>query len=78
MRFPVLSLLHEARGHETSRSGDYELHFASYSDSDNDGKLEFEGLLNVTSKSDLNLLNISVSANAEVNLNILVSGFLNI
>lgn len=59
-------------------AGDYELHFASYSDSDNDGKLEFEGLLNVTSESDLNLLNISVSANAEVNLNILVSGFLNI
>ncbi len=57
-------------------AGDYELHFASYSDSD--GKLEFEGLLNVTTATDLNVLNLAVGANAEVNLNILISGLLDI
>lgn len=59
-------------------AGDYELHFASYSDSDSDGKLEFEGLLNVTTATDLNVLNLAVGANAEVNLNILISGLLDI
>jgi len=59
-------------------AGDYELHFASYSDSDSDGKLEFNGLLNATTASDLNVLNIAVGANAEVNLNIIIAGFLNI
>jgi hypothetical protein len=58
--------------------GDYELHFASYSDSDSDGNLEFEGLLNVTTATDLNVLNLAVGANAEVNLNILISGLLDI
>lgn len=60
------------------KAGDYELHFASYADSDNDGKLEFKGLLNATSASELNILNISVAANAEVSLNVIVTGFLNI
>jgi hypothetical protein len=59
-------------------AGDYELHFASYSDSDSDGKLEFNGLLNATTASDLNVLNLAVGANAEVNLNIIISGFLDI
>jgi len=59
-------------------AGNYELHFASYSDSDNDGKLEFEGLLNATTVSELNVMNITVAANAEVNLNIVITGFLNI
>ncbi len=59
-------------------AGDYELHFASYSDSDSDGKLEFNGLLDATTASELSLMNIAVGANAEVNLTIIIDGFLNI
>lgn len=59
-------------------SGDYELHFASYSDTDSDGKLEFNGLLSATSSTDLSLLDIQVGANADVELNIIISGLLNL
>jgi len=59
-------------------AGDYELHFASYSDNNNDGKLEFNGLLNAKSATELNVLNIQVGANAEVKLNIVISGLLSI
>lgn len=57
-------------------SGDYEIHFASFSDSDNNGKLSFDGKLSATSATDLNLLNLSVNANSEVSIEVIVSGFL--
>ncbi|HSM63671.1 MAG TPA: hypothetical protein VK833_07020, partial [Gillisia sp.] len=59
-------------------SGDYELHFASYSDTDNDGELEFKGLLSAASSTELSLLDIQVGANADVELNIIISGLLSL
>lgn len=53
-------------------SGDYELHFASYKDTNSDGKLDLRGMLNLTTV--INLLGINVAANAEVSLVATVSG----
>lgn len=56
--------------------GDYEVHFAAYDDDDNDGKFELEGTLLVNVLTSLDLLNISVDAEAEVSANVLVTGIL--
>lgn len=56
--------------------GDYELHFASYSDEDSDGKLEFTGMVEANTASNLDLSGFTVEANSEVNLQISFAGLL--
>jgi hypothetical protein len=56
--------------------GDYELHFARYEDNDNDGKFELEGTLLLDILSSINLENISVGANANVTVNVTITGIL--
>lgn len=54
--------------------GDYELHFAAYKDTDSDGRLEMLGTLLLNSL--INLESIRLEANADVQLEILVTGIL--
>ena len=56
------------------KEGDYEIKFAAFEDSNNDGELEFKGMLNVESTVGLNLNSLNVSSNANVNLLINVKG----
>lgn len=56
--------------------GDYELHFASYSDNDNDGKLEFTGMVDASATGALQLNGFTVESNSEVNLQIAFTGLL--
>lgn len=56
--------------------GDYELHFASYSDDDNDGKLEFSGMVEANAVSNLDLNGFTVESNSEVNFQISFVGLL--
>ncbi|MCM4157989.1 DUF4382 domain-containing protein [Gramella sp. AN32] len=56
--------------------GDYELHFASFSDDDQDGKLEFSGMIKATTLSNLNLNGFTVKSNSEVDLQISFTGLL--
>lgn len=56
--------------------GDYELHFASYSDEDSDGKLEFSSMVEANTASSIDLSGFSVEANSEVNLQISFLGLL--
>ncbi|AVR44270.1 hypothetical protein C7S20_02775 [Christiangramia fulva] len=56
--------------------GDYELHFASYSDSDSDGNLEFKGMVSASTASSLDLSGFTVTAGSEVNLEISFTGLL--
>lgn len=56
--------------------GDYELHLVSFSDDNNDGKLELEGELEVTTSAGIDLNNISVAANETASVEILLSGLL--
>lgn len=46
----------------------YEIKFASYSDMDGDGTLEFEGMVNAETESGVTLDNVEVTADGEVNL----------
>jgi hypothetical protein len=48
--------------------GDYELHFVSYTDSNNDGKLEFNGELVADSVTGVDLNNISIGSSLNVNI----------
>lgn len=56
--------------------GEYEVHFASYEDTDNDGKLELQGTLNVSSLLNLNILGISVESQTEATIDVNVTGIL--
>lgn len=56
--------------------GDYELHFASYSDNDQDGKLEFTGMVEANAVSSLDLNSFRVASNSEVNIQISFKGLL--
>ncbi|SKB84569.1 protein of unknown function [Salegentibacter holothuriorum] len=58
--------------------GDYEMYFASYSDDDQDGKLEFSGLVNAEAIGGLDLNGVSVEANTTVNLEITFKGILDL
>ena len=60
--------------------GDYELHFASYEDSNADGQLEFKGELEAETATDVDtdLLDLSVDANTEVSLEVVIIGLLNL
>lgn len=54
--------------------GEYELQFASFKDTNSDGKLELTGTLLLTSVLDLTTINIG--ANAQVQVDIIVAGML--
>jgi hypothetical protein len=58
--------------------GDYELHFFGYEDSDNDGEQEIQGelQLSILGSLGLDLNNVSVDANAELSLNVDVTGII--
>ncbi len=56
------------------KEGDYEIKFAAFEDSNNDGELEFKGMLNVESIVGLNVNSLNVSSNANVNLLVNVKG----
>ncbi|NJW51956.1 DUF4382 domain-containing protein [Salinimicrobium oceani] len=58
--------------------GNYELVFASYEDTDNDGRLELQGELQMNLTGDLSLNDIQVSSNSTVNLNLAVEGLLDL
>lgn len=56
--------------------GDYELHFISYSDANNDGKLEAKGELQLNLAGTLNLLNLVLGAKASLDLTLVVTGII--
>lgn len=56
--------------------GEYELHFASYDDTDEDAQLEFQGEVEATSATDLDLMGINVTAESETNVEVNISGIL--
>jgi len=58
-------------------AGNYELHFASYKDTNADGKLELIGTLVIAPSVDLDLLNLIIAANATVTVNATATGVLN-
>jgi len=52
--------------------GDYELHFVSYKDSNNDGKFEFNGLLDASTVTGIDLNNISIDSSLNVNIAVIL------
>lgn len=56
--------------------GDYELHFASFSDDNADSELVLDGEVEATTTSEIDLLGFSVGANSEVNFDISLVGLL--
>tara|TARA_R110002050_G_scaffold196426_2_gene331333 strand:- start:26106 stop:27053 length:948 start_codon:yes stop_codon:yes gene_type:complete len=56
------------------KEGDYEFHFASYSDTDGDGKFEFNSMLRVESLTDIQLNTITISSKINLSLNVNVTG----
>ncbi len=57
-------------------SGDYEIHFVSYKDTNSDGEFELAGTLVVTGAGGLDLLGLSVSTGATVTANATVTSVL--
>jgi len=57
-------------------NGDYEVHFASYKDVDSDDEFELIGTLIVTGAGNIDLLDLTVGANATLTLNASVTGVL--
>lgn len=59
-------------------AGDYELHFIAFEDEDNDGKMEAKGelTLDLLTSLGIDLNNVSVSANANVSLNVMITGII--
>lgn len=58
-------------------AGNYEVHFASYKDTNADGQLELVGTLIILPSVTLDLLNLTISANATVTADATVTGVLN-
>ncbi len=52
--------------------GEYELHFVGYEDSDNDGKMEVKGKLQVSATGVLDILGIQLSSAAQVSIDVAV------
>ena len=52
--------------------GNYEVHFASYEDPDDDGVFEFAGMIETEGLLNINLMDISVMANTQVTLEIIL------
>lgn len=59
------------------KEGNYEVHFASYSDTDGDGAFEFNGMLSVESLTSIQIGNIQIDSNIDIGLNVAVTGFKN-
>lgn len=57
-------------------SGDYEVHFASYKDTNSDGEFELQGTLVITGSGSINFLNLGVAANASLTANATVTAVL--
>jgi hypothetical protein len=57
-------------------AGEYELHFASFSDTNSDGSMEFEGMLDASSATAIDLQEFSVEANAEIAVEVVLAGLL--
>ncbi|MEL6845337.1 MAG: DUF4382 domain-containing protein [Bacteroidota bacterium] len=57
-------------------AGDYELVFASYEDEDNDGQFELKGTLQLNALTNLSLLGVSVEAQSETTIDVVVTGIL--
>lgn len=57
-------------------SGEYELHFASYSENDSNGSLSFQGMVDATAASELDLMDVNVSAESETTVEVNVDGLL--
>lgn len=57
-------------------SGDYEIHFASYKDTNADGEFELQGTLIATAGGGLDLLGLKVNANASLKVDVTVTGVL--
>lgn len=55
-------------------SGDYEVHFASYKDTNGDGEFELKGTLVVVGGAGLDLLGLTVNANASLTVNATATG----
>lgn len=60
------------------QEGEYELVFASYDDTDNDGDLELQGELDMSIAGGLTLNEIAVESNSTVNLELAIDGLLNL
>ncbi len=56
--------------------GDYEVHFASYEDTDSDGEYEFAGMIEAEGNLGLDLMDITVTANSEISLQVLLLAIL--
>ena len=56
--------------------GDYELHFIGYSDSNNDGKLEVKGRLDISVLGELDFKALSLGAGVDLLLNVTVIGII--
>ena len=52
--------------------GDYEVHFASYEDPENDGVFEYAGMIEADGELGIDLMDISVMANTEVTIQLLL------
>lgn len=52
--------------------GEYELHYVGYEDTNNDGKMEAKGFLEVSTLASLDLLGLQLDASAEVNVDVTV------
>ena len=58
------------------KNGNYELHFVSYNDTDNDGEFEFNAMLDVESAAGVDLGNINISSETNVDIAVTVTGTL--
>ena len=73
------SLVSESNGNfalHFLEKGDYELHFIAFSDDNNDGNLEVEGEIEVSTASELELSNLTVDANSTTTLELTLAGLL--
>ena len=59
-------------------SGEYELHFASYKDTNADGQFELAGTLVVTTAPTIDVLNLVVSAGLALSINATATGVLSL
>lgn len=58
--------------------GEYEVHFASYEDADSDGEFEFAGMIETEGQLSIDLMDITVMANTQVSLEVLLLSLLNL
>ena len=56
--------------------GDYELHFASFSDTNSNGSMAFEGMMDASSATAIDLQAFSVEANSEITMEVVIAGLL--